>query len=129
MKGREGNTNGKIDAAVPWKASDDLALISGVQQTQDLAAVHMGVKFSRSYSVQEVEERWHTMMYNPAGSRLARAAIRNLPQEVVYRVLQAVPFSQEEELAVGACGVPSSQSFLEPDVLQELLAGQAKVLH
>ena len=52
-----------------WRPTDDLMLISAVQQTNDLAAVHLGVKFSCRFTLQEVEERWYALLYDPQLSK------------------------------------------------------------
>ena len=52
-----------------WRPTDDLMLISAVQQTNDLAAVHLGVKFSCRFTLQEVEERWYALLYDPQISK------------------------------------------------------------
>lgn len=52
-----------------WKPADDLMLISAVQQTNDLAAVHLGVKFSCRFTLKEVQERWYALLYDPQISK------------------------------------------------------------
>ena len=47
-----------------WKPADDLMLISAVQQTNDLSAVHLGVKFSCRFTLKEVQERWYALLYD-----------------------------------------------------------------
>ncbi|KAK3796178.1 hypothetical protein RRG08_057130, partial [Elysia crispata] len=49
-----------------WKPQDDLILITAVQQTNDLSAVHTGVKFSCRFTLKELEERWYALLYDPA---------------------------------------------------------------
>ena len=112
-----------------WKPVDDLALITAVGQTRDLAAVTRGVKFSCHFKLSEVQERWHTLMYDPVISKLALEAIRNLPQEVVHKVTQAAPFSREEEDAIGGCGIKSTAATVDPAVFEQLLANQAATFH
>lgn len=82
-----------------WKPIDDLALILGVQQTNDLRMVHRGIKFSCKFTVQELQSRWYSLMYEETISRLAVAAMRNLHPELVEAVqAKALYTTQEEEL-------------------------------
>jgi len=80
-----------------WRPTDDLMLISAVQQTNDLSAVHLGVNFSCRFTLQEVEERWHALLYNPHMSQLAIKAIQGLHPGVVTMALNNALWSQEEE--------------------------------
>lgn len=85
-----------------WKPIDDLALILGVQQTNDLRMVHRGIKFSCKFTVQELQSRWYSLMYEETISRLAVAAMRNLHPELVEAVqAKALYTTQEEELLGG----------------------------
>ena len=52
-----------------WRPTDDLMLISAVQQTNDLTAVHLGVKFSCRFTLREVEDRWYALLYDPQISK------------------------------------------------------------
>ena len=79
-----------------WKPTDDLALITAVQQTNDLPSVHRGVKFSCHFTLTEVNSRWNALLYNPIISKLALQAIRNLHPEVVLQVQRKTLFSQPE---------------------------------
>lgn len=82
-----------------WKPTDDLALIIGVQQTNDLKTVHLGTKFSCRFTVQELQQRWYALLYDQAVSRVAVAAMRNLHPDMVAAVQDRALWStQEEEL-------------------------------
>lgn len=82
-----------------WKPIDDLALIIGIQQTNDLRTVHRGVKFSCKFTVQELQNRWYSLLYDEPISRIAVAAMRNLHPEMVEAVQsKALYTTQEEEL-------------------------------
>lgn len=82
-----------------WKPIDDLALIIGILQTNDLRMVHRGTKFSCKFTLTELQARWFSLLYEPAISRIAVAAMRNLHPEMVESVQRKALFSvQEEEL-------------------------------
>lgn len=79
-----------------WKPTDDLALVTGVMQTSDLAAVYRGTKFSCHFSLSEVQTRWHALVYNTIISKLALQAVRNLHPEVVLQIQRKTLFSPAE---------------------------------
>lgn len=82
-----------------WKPIDDLSLIIGIQQTNDLRVVHQAVKFSCKFTFQEMQNRWYSLLYDEPISRIAVAAMRNLHPEVVESVhAKALYTTQEEEL-------------------------------
>lgn len=82
-----------------WKPIDDLSLIIGIQQTNDLRLVHQGVKFSCKFTIQEMQNRWYSLLYDEPISRIAVAAMRNLHPEIVESVhSKALYTTQEEEL-------------------------------
>lgn len=82
-----------------WKPIDDLSLIIGIQQTNDLKIVHQGVKFSCKFTIQELQSRWYSLLYDEPISRIAVAAMRNLHPEIVESVhSKALYTAQEEEL-------------------------------
>lgn len=80
-----------------WKPTDDLALIIGVQQTNDLRTVHLGTKFSCKFTVQELQQRWYALLYDQAVSRVAVSAMRNLHPEMIALVQDKALWSQNEE--------------------------------
>ena len=69
-----------------WKPTDDLALITAVEQTKDLNLVFKGVKFSCHFTLQEIQERWYALLFDPVISQIAQQAMKNLPPEVVHKV-------------------------------------------
>ena len=94
-----------------WRPTDDLMLISAVQQTNDLSAVHLGVKFSCRFTLREVEERWYALLYDPQISKIAIKAMRALHPGVVTMALNNALWSQEEETVLAK--IPSvSQLYL-----------------
>lgn len=85
-----------------WKPIDDLSLIIGIQQTNDLRMVHQGVKFSCKFTIQEMQNRWYSLLYDEAISRIAVAAMRNLHPEVVESVHAKALYTAQEEELLGA---------------------------
>ncbi len=72
-------------------------LISAVQQTNDLTAVYLGIKFSCRFTLREIEERWYALLYSPQISHIAIEAMRGLHPGVVTMALNNALWSQEEE--------------------------------
>ncbi|XP_015176506.1 PREDICTED: microspherule protein 1 [Polistes dominula] len=105
-----------------WKPTDDLALITGVQQTNDLRMVHRGTKFSCRFTLQEIQQRWYALLYDSAVSRVAVQAMRNLHPELIASVQARTLYSKAEEDLLGTVK-STSQPTLE--VFQELLEANA----
>ncbi|XP_050343688.1 microspherule protein 1 [Nymphalis io] len=109
-----------------WKPTDDLALILGVQQTNDLRIVHRGVKFTCRFTVGELQSRWYALLYNAEVSRVAIAAMRNLHPDLVAAVQQQALYSTAEEDLLGT--LPSN-SHPAPEKFQELLEQNPHVFY
>ncbi|KAL3275882.1 hypothetical protein HHI36_020619 [Cryptolaemus montrouzieri] len=122
-KGRQPNHFATKDLG-RWKPSDDLALIIGVQQTNDLRTVHLGTKFSCKFTVQELQQRWYALLYDQAVSRVAVAAMRNLHPDMIAAVHdKALWGTKEEELlsTIKSSANPTIETFADllsqnPDV-------------
>lgn len=91
-----------------WKPIDDLALVIGIQQTNDLRMIHRGVKFSCKFTLQELQQRWYALLYEPAVSRIAVSAMRNLHPELVESVQRKALYSVQEEDLLGTIKSVSS---------------------
>ncbi|KAH8379804.1 hypothetical protein KR009_007356, partial [Drosophila setifemur] len=109
-----------------WKPIDDLALIIGIQQTNDLRIIHRGVKFSCKFTLQELQQRWYALLYEPAVSRIAVSAMRNLHPELVESVQRKALYSVQEEDLLGTVK-STEQPKLEQ--FQELLDKNASVFY
>ncbi|KAJ9583233.1 hypothetical protein L9F63_022423 [Diploptera punctata] len=109
-----------------WKPTDDLALITGVQQTNDLRIVHRGTKFSCRFTVQELQQRWYALLYDPSVSRVAVAAMRNLHPELIASVQSRALYSKAEEQLLGTIKSTSQPSI---EVFQNLLEQNPHILH
>ncbi|XP_059176346.1 microspherule protein 1-like isoform X2 [Physella acuta] len=120
-----------------WKPQDDLALITAVQQTNDLSAVHTGVKFTCRFTLKEVEERWYALLYDPAISKIAMEAARQLDQETVATIQSKALYSVAEEKLLGSFTstsqptVESFQSLLQqhPDVFHPARTAKSLLSH
>ena len=114
-----------------WKPTDDLALITGVEQLKDLVLVYKGVKFSCHFTLAEIQERWYNIMYEPVVSQLALQAIRNLKPELVHKVLLQAPFSKEEETALNSVDTKYLEANPQAAVkeFEDLLARKPDVFH
>lgn len=124
-KKRTGGTTNTKDLG-RFKATDDLALIVNIQQTNDLKTVHRGIKFSCKFTSQELSNRWYSLMYDESISRIAISAIRNLHPEMIAVVQQKALFSKAEEdiLAnIKSSETPSEETF------QELLKKNATIFY
>ncbi|KAK4876772.1 hypothetical protein RN001_009278 [Aquatica leii] len=109
-----------------WKPTDDLALIIGVQQTNDLRLVHLGTKFSCKFTVQELQQRWYALLYDQAVSRVAVAAMRNLHPDMVATVQDRALWNVQEEQILGTI---KSQSNPSLNTFGELLSQHSDVFY
>ncbi|VDP01031.1 unnamed protein product [Soboliphyme baturini] len=80
-----------------WLPTDDVALITAVEQTGDLSAVYEAVKFSCRFTQAEIEARWNALLYDPPISNLAQNAIKDMPNVMAVDVQSKTLFSSEEE--------------------------------
>lgn len=109
-----------------WKPTDDLALIIGIQQTNDIKTVHRGVKFSCKFTVQELSNRWYSLLYDESISRIAVTSMRNLHPEMISAVQCKALFSKAEEDILST--VKSSESPTD-ETFQELLTKNATIFY
>lgn len=125
-KGGRARCSGAAKDLGRWKPADDLMLISAIQQTNDISAVHLGVKFSCRFTLKEVQERWYALLYDPQISKIAVEAMRALPPGVVTMALNNALWSVEEE-AVLARTPSTDPGHLE--TFQSLLKAHPSVFH
>ncbi|XP_071822195.1 microspherule protein 1-like isoform X1 [Apostichopus japonicus] len=109
-----------------WRPEDDLALISAVQQTNDLEAVYQGVKFSKHFSMREVEERWYSLLYDQTVSTLAQQAMRTLHPDIKTQVLAKALFSEDEEKLLAKIGTGSQPTL---KTFQDLITKNVTIFH
>ncbi|KJH51832.1 FHA domain protein [Dictyocaulus viviparus] len=80
-----------------WTAADDVALVTAVTHVHDLRAAYGSIKFSRPYSLEDIEERWYQLMYDDVLSRQAKKRINELPVEEILRIQSRTAFTVREE--------------------------------
>lgn len=109
-----------------WKPTDDLSLIIGIQQTNDIKTVHRGIKFSCKFTIQELSNRWYSLLYDEPISRIAVSAMRNLHPEMIAAVQSKALFSKAEEEILAS--VKSSESPSD-ELFQDLLTKNSTVFY
>ena len=109
-----------------WKPTDDILLVDAVEQINDLSLVHVAVKFSCRFTLEEIQERWYALLYDPVISGLARQAMKSLPLEVAEETHAKAPFSNNEEEILSKI-LTSSNPTLE--VFEEVLQKNALTFH
>ncbi|KAE9419676.1 hypothetical protein Angca_005000, partial [Angiostrongylus cantonensis] len=77
----------------------------------DLRAAYGNIKFSRPYSLEDIEERWYQLMYDDTLSRQAKKRMNELPVEEILRIQSRTAFTVREEdllrgLDIGANSCP-----------------------
>ncbi|CAH8369785.1 unnamed protein product [Eruca vesicaria subsp. sativa] len=66
---------GALAQVVPWIPEDDLLLKNSIEAGASLESLAKGaVQFSRRFSIKELQDRWHALLYDPVVS--AEAAFR-----------------------------------------------------
>lgn len=120
-----------------WKPTDDVLLIDAVEQLYGLNSVHLAVKFSCQFTLEEIRERWYALLYDPVISSLAKQAMKSHPQELVEAAHAKAPFSEAEE-ALLSCIPSDSSSTIEkmteilnenPDVFWKTRTPQSLLNH
>lgn len=109
-----------------WKPMDDLALITGILQTNDLRTVHRGTKFSCKFTIQEMQVRWCSLLYEEPISRIAVSAMRNMHPELIESVQSKALFSTAEEELLGTIKSSENPTL---ETFQELLNKHSSVFY
>uniref|UniRef100_A0A7N0UII5 FHA domain-containing protein n=1 Tax=Kalanchoe fedtschenkoi TaxID=63787 RepID=A0A7N0UII5_KALFE len=72
-----------VDPATTWIAEDDVLLKNAIEAGASLEALAKGaVSFSRRFTLRELRDRWHSLLYDPGES--AKASIRMSEVENSY---------------------------------------------
>jgi len=88
------NNNNKTYVSIPKHL---LTFVRG--KVHDLTTLQQAVGFSRRYTLEEVQERWHALLYDPTVSRLACAAIASLDEGERMGAAATLLWSPEEEVS------------------------------
>ncbi|XP_074276641.1 uncharacterized protein LOC141600324 isoform X2 [Silene latifolia] len=65
---------GVLSSATPWVPKDDLLLKNSIEAGASLESLARGaVQFSHRYTIKELQDRWHTLLYDPVISAEATA--------------------------------------------------------
>lgn len=96
-----------------WGVEDDIALVSAVThvsttpalvlestknfQLCDLKAVFNLMKFTKKFTLADIEEHWYELMYDENLSRAARKRMDGHNKEKIRAIQSRIPFSTDEE--------------------------------
>ena len=109
-----------------WRPEDDLVLIDSVIQTNDLLAVFAAVKFSTHFTLQEIQERWESILYDSTISLFVQERLRKIPIDVKRRVLGKALFSEAEEHIL--CDI-NSNNLPSLELFQNVLMKHRNIFH
>jgi chemotaxis methyl-accepting protein methylase len=86
------------------------------------------MKFSKKYSLVEIEERWYELLYDENASKEAKKKMNSLSREKVRSLLSKIPFSSEEDKLIRS--IPSNTSQQQMSILMEdMLIRQSETFH
>eukprot|EP00127_Corallochytrium_limacisporum_P001855 Clim_evm10s88 gene=Clim_evmTU10s88 len=112
-----------------WRPIDDLALISAVQLLPSLADVHRTTRFSRQFTISEIQERWIVLLKDPQIASQVKKAFHTIDRETLAVTAKAYTWSDEEanclrEFAEDRDGTPPSL-----DQITDLMIRNADIFH
>ncbi|KAI1731647.1 FHA domain-containing protein [Ditylenchus destructor] len=110
-----------------WTVEDDVALVAAVTHVCDLRTVYNFMKFSKKYSLVEIEERWYELLYDENVSRLARKRMDALGRDKIRAIQAKIPFTTDEEDVIKS--VSSTTSGTLTQVFDKLLDQNRQALH
>eukprot|EP01134_Creolimax_fragrantissima_P000769 CFRG0769T1 len=94
-----GATVKKKTPCARWRQIDDVQLITSMQQLESVALVHNCTRFSRTYSLVEVEERWRILLHNEHLSKIAQEGlVERLLEGAAISYPLDVQFSKDEQV-------------------------------
>ncbi|CAJ0565717.1 unnamed protein product, partial [Mesorhabditis spiculigera] len=105
-----------IEPLKKWSASDDVKLLTAGVHVCDIAAIHIGVRFSKSFTLSEIEERWYQLMYDDVQNKVARKRFSEMKPEDIQKIQSMTIFTVAEEdliiaFAASRANVPQLEDF------------------
>jgi len=87
----------RIENDARWQPEDDKKLVTAIEQVKDIHLVHSAITFSCYFTVHELENRWHSLLFNKTISKASQREFENLPPQNQQKVVEeAALFSAEE---------------------------------
>lgn len=86
-----------------WTATDDYLLITSVLHLCDLERVYERVKFSMSFTLENIRDRWQCLLYDGSISKMIVTKLQRLSSLQIETV--HIPFNDDEEELVAS--IPS----------------------
>ena len=71
-----------------WTVSDDKLLIENVEKTCDFSIIFKCVKFSHNFSVEDIINRWHALLFDPVTQNLSYQRMMEYEQNGVDEYLK-----------------------------------------
>jgi len=91
--------------------------------------VYTGVKFSCKFTLNEIQERWYALLYDPVISQMSVEAMKRLDPDTVAELHSNALFSKSEETLLGSIASSSSTSSSNLKLFEDLLANHPNVFH
>ncbi|VDN04758.1 unnamed protein product [Thelazia callipaeda] len=119
--------SGNAESQKKWTALDDVALITAVTQVSNLAAVHGAIRFSRPFTLPEIEERWYQLLYDETVSLIAKKRIADLNVETINAIQSRTVFTVKEEELLSS--IPSTTANSDLATFEQLLQQNKGAFH
>jgi len=120
------SANSVMNAMSKWKGTDYLMLINNAENVNNLAVIHQVVKFSSYFTLKEIQQQWHALLYDPVVSFHARKMINELSDDVRKTYNDKTLFSDDEEDILKTI---SSISLYTLENFQMLLDNHSDIFH
>ncbi|CAK5054371.1 unnamed protein product [Meloidogyne enterolobii] len=102
-----------------WTPEDDIALIAAVTHVADLWIVYTQMRFSRRYTLEQIEERWYELLYDEESSLIAKRRMEQMEKQKIISIQERIPFSLSEENLLRQ--IPSSAPQPISSILSKIL--------
>uniref|UniRef100_A0A183CKZ6 MCRS_N domain-containing protein n=1 Tax=Globodera pallida TaxID=36090 RepID=A0A183CKZ6_GLOPA len=113
-----------VSAVSPRTAMNEFA----GEKVSDLNVVYNQMKFSKRYSLAEIEERWYDLLYDEQTSNLARKRMEQITKEKIRAIQSKIPFSHEEEHLIRKIPAVVQQNLVQLHI-EQLLEQNQHIFH